>query len=202
MSNIFLTSLKKLEKNEPFQYSLGFKAPRRTLYSLAISYRKYPFYSTKISYSAKIRDKNPKIFRQRGFNIQGETAEGCGDTQPGGMEEQPLEPPFSAEPLIQGKIAVFIVPQEGMPDMGKMAADLVHPSGPQFQFQEGEIPVTRQTGIPGPGRLGRSPDLKIRPDNPRFRMGMAGAYPQVTFLYTPASPGRGFSRGKRFSFGK
>jgi hypothetical protein len=118
------------------------------------------------------------------------------------MEEQPLQPTFPAEPLIQGKITVFIIPQDGMPYPGKMPADLVHPSGSQFQFQEGEIPVTRKTGIPGPGRPNHSPDLKIRPDNPRFGMGMTGAYPKIPFFYASLPAGRGFSRRKCFSPGK
>jgi hypothetical protein len=191
--------------------SASLQAPWSTPYSLALSYRKYPFYSTKIGANFKIiilsdrrilkspylwienANKGPKIVRQGSFHIQGETAEGRGNDQAGRMKEQPFKAPFFAEPLIQGKIAVFIIPQDRVPYVGKMPADLVHPAGPQLEFQEGKILIPRNTGIPGPGRLDFFPDLKFRLDKPRIGVGPAGAYPEIPLFYAPLPAGACFS---------
>jgi hypothetical protein len=48
------------------------------------------------------------------------------------MEEEPPEAQGFSEFPIQGKVPVLVVPQDGMPQAGKVAADLVGAARAQF----------------------------------------------------------------------
>jgi hypothetical protein len=114
------------------------------------------------------------------------------------MEEEASEPPGFPQFPVQGEIAVLIVPQDGVADEGKMAADLVHPAGAELQFQQGKTVLLREEPVGGLGAFHIPPDGKIEPDETPFRPGPARADRQVPFDDTPAGalPGAGKEGGK------
>ena len=105
-------------------------------------------------------NEGQKAVRQRGADIQAGARRAGGNNQPGGVEEEPPEAHGPAEFFVQGKIPVFVVPQDGVPRFGQVAADLMHAAGSQFQFQEGKAAVPRQTFPGGPGLFFLSPDFQ------------------------------------------
>jgi hypothetical protein len=107
-----------------------------------------------------------EIIRQGGADIQGRGLSGGREDEPGGMEKEPPEAQGFSELPVQGKVPVLVVPQDGVSQAGKMAADLVGAAGTQFQFQQGEAVPPSPEGVGGFRRPGTPLAGKGLPDGP------------------------------------
>jgi hypothetical protein len=112
------------------------------------------------------------------------------------MEEEPFEPPGFPEFFIEGEIPVFVIPQDGIPQAGQVAADLVGTAGTQFQFQKGKpVPVFPQAV--GGFRLLDAPFThKILPNNPHGGIRLPGAEGEIELDDTPVWLPRSKQGGK------
>jgi hypothetical protein len=128
----------------------------------------------KLKRGFKKTGKGAEIIRRRNPDIQGETGPFPGDDKPRGIEQEPFEAPGFSQGLVQGKIPVFIIPQDRVADFSQMPTDLVHTAGVQFQFQKGKFPVSPKSPVPGPGRLFRPSDIQAVLNYPGGR-GITGA---------------------------
>jgi hypothetical protein len=145
-----------------------------------------------------------KIRRKGGGNIKAETCLGGRDDQAGGVEKETSEARFLTKKPVQTEIAVLVVPQNRSSCHCKMAADLVHPAGTQFQFQEragftgAEAPAKQpEKGFRGPGF---APAFQIQADAPLFRLRIprtAGKVALYQAVFFPCGKDSG-KEGSRF----
>jgi hypothetical protein len=127
------------------------------------------------------------------------------------MEEEPPQAPLLPVPFVKPEIPVFVVPQHGVPQPGKMPPDLVHTPRTQFQFQKGilRLPPGVFPGIAlrgaASGRGGKDPvggERRFRPApyvqallyGPPRGMGKAGADRKVEFPYGAGAPPQAASK--------
>jgi hypothetical protein len=94
--------------------------------------------------------KRGKIAGQRGayINTPGKTGQTFGNVEPEGVKQQTLKAHSSPEGLVKAEVPVLVIPRNGMPGIGQMAAYLVCPPGFQFQLQPGTLPSPRKRKTP------------------------------------------------------